>query len=170
MALGSGAASPAPNCSEADGSGGLQAAWAARPAARPEPLPPRASASAGVSSAHPWATGERERDQWWMRPSCSGEPSESNIAATLSGERAWPTISQCIGGMPWAVPCGSRERRVLVVAPGGHGPVVINRHWGGTRASHAAHAIVPSPGGVSGPWVRGGRQGLLGEAAPGGPP
>ena len=40
-----------------------------------------------------------------------GEPSESDIAATLTGvrrcRRACPTTSQCIAGIPWVVLCGA---------------------------------------------------------------
>ena len=130
-----GAASPAGNGSGTGGLGSPGAAWGcpaggltgtAASARR------RSFGSAGVSPAHPEETGERERDRWWWRSARWGEPSESDIAVTLSRVRgcrcAYPTTSHGIGGVPWVVPCadGVGEGGVAV-APGGHGPVVIHR-------------------------------------------
>ena len=65
-----------------------------------------------------------------------------------------------------AVQC--RGRRVVVVAPGGHGPVAIHRHWGGRRASHSAHALRHSSQSGAGSRALGlrGRSGLPGERIP----
>ena len=68
------------------------------------------------------------------------------MAATLSGVRgcrpACPTTSQCVGGVPWVVPCGGGEGGgAVAVVPGNHGPVVIHRHQGGRRASHSADTL-----------------------------
>ena len=104
-----GAASPAGTGSRAGVSDSLGAAWgcsAGCPTGTAASASCRFSRSTGVSPAHPGdaQTGERERDQRWLRSSCWGEPSESEIAAILVAShgcrRVRPTTSQRIGGMP----------------------------------------------------------------------
>ena len=140
--------------------------------------PQTSSRSMGVSPAHPGEMGERERDRRWWRSSREGEPSELDIAVILVGmcacTRARPTTSQCIGGVPWAVPCG---------AGGGGGWLwwwfrAVSRQWpsigtgaGGGRATRPTRrATAPSPGWGSRPWALGGRRALPWGAAQGGPP
>ena len=91
---------------------------------------------------HPGETGELEWDRQWWRSSRWAQPSESDIAANLVGKRscrrARPSASQCIGGVPRAVP--------WVAGEGGGGwlwwwPLAVRGHWQSTCTA----ATAPSP-------------------------
>ena len=177
-----GAASPAVTGSGAGGSGSLGAARgcsAGGPTGTAASASCRSSCCGGAYPAHPGETGGREQDQAWWRTSRLGEPSESDIAVILVGmrgcRRARPTTSQCIGGVPWAVPCGARGGGGGWLwwwfrAVRGRLPSTGTGAGGGRATQPIRRAIAHSPGWGSGPWALGGRRMLPGGAAQGAPP
>ena len=144
----------------------------------------RSSRSSGVSPAHPGETGERERTRRWWRSSCCREPSEAEILVIpvcMRGCRlACPNTSECIAGVPWAVPCGAGQAGGRGGGGGWlwwwfravSGQLPSTGTWaGGGRATRPiCRATAPSQGWGSGPPALGGRRALPGGAAQGGPP
>ena len=103
----------------------------ARWAATTTTTSPSATGASASSAATSWARGSPRRSSWRWRARCCTTPSPPASAPgtcwrrSTTGSRATSRGSACPTSSPWPSPCTTPSDRSLVVAGGGHNPVLV---------------------------------------------